>query len=484
MAHTILIVDDDFHQRSSLERLVSNLGYSAICAPSGAAALSILETHYGRQIDVVILDLVMPDIDGMTFLERIRKAQIRVPVIVQTTSLAIDSVQSAIRAGAADFVVKPVGRERLAVALENLLRQRSLERELRYVQRRQNTFLDVDDFLEINPSLGSMRSSYTKAAKSSETILIEGPTGVGKAAFAQSLHGSSLWRGNEFVCLDCSTMDERCIEFQLFGHSGSADITGKTIFFRNIQGLSEGSQSVLLKWLDGARPLSKITRMPVIRVMGSVTGSSIDLVQSKRLREDLFYRLGIYQFSLTPLAARRDDITRSAFGLIARISAEAGRFIRTIDPNAVELLRSHSWSDNARELERVITQAVSLCQRDRLGISDFPSLLCQQSDPDLEGQTAAVSLTIDPSTASTRGHISTSPLSTSFMGLTDSNGHLRPLEQIEASVLQFAFDHYSGRVAEMARYLGIGRSTLYRKLRQAGILYSPDLSDVALDNAA
>lgn len=484
MAYTILIVDDDNDQRSATERLVLNLGYSAICVPSGDAALSALETCHRCPIDAVILDLVMPDIDGMTVLERIRKAQIRIPIIVQTTSLAIDSVQSAIRAGAADFVVKPVGRERLSIALENLLRQRSLEHELRFAQRRQKAFLDVDDFLEINPSLGGMRSSYKKAALSSESILIEGQTGVGKAAFARALHGSSHWRGNAFVSLDCSNMDERLLEFQLVGHSCTKPASRKTVFFRNIQNLSEGSQSVILKWLDGVRPLSRNASMPAIRVMGSVTGSSIDLVQSRRLREELFYRLGIYQFSLAPFATRRDDILRSALGLISRISVETGRFIRTIDPHAIELLRSHSWSGNARELERVVTQAISICHQDRLGISDFPSLVCKQSSLGPLGQTSAISPIIDSATGSMPDPISTSQLSTNFMGLTDSSGHLRPFEQIEASILRFAFDHYSGRVAEIARYLGIGRSTLYRKLRQAGILCSPELSEVTLDNAA
>ena len=484
MTRTILIVDDDFDQRSSVERIVLDLGYSAICVPSGSAALAVLETRESCPIDAVILDLVMPDVDGMTVLERMRKSQISVPVIVQTTSSAIDFVHSSIRAGARDFVVKPVGRERLAIALENLLRQRSLEDELRYAQRRQNAFLDIDDFLEINPSLSSMRNSYNKAAKSRESILIEGQTGVGKAALARALHGSSNWRGSSFVCLDCSSMDASSLEDRLFGNSGADVVSGNTLFFRNVQSLSDASQLVLLKWLDNQRHSSGTVRDPVIRVMGSVTGSSIDLVQSRKLREDLFYRLGIYQLSLTPLTARRDDIMRSAFGLVSRISADTGRFIRTIDPHAVELLRSHTWIGNARELERVIAQAVSLCHRDRLEISDFPSLVCKQSDSSHAGQTSGASPTTYSSAALMRDPMIASPLSRSFMGLVDSSGHLRPLEQIEASILRIAFDHYSGRIAEMARYLGIGRSTLYRKLRQAGIIHSPDLSEVVLDNAA
>lgn len=486
MTRTILIVDDDTDHCAATERLVLNLGYSAVCVSSGAAALEVLDPHSNRRIDAVILDMVMPDLDGMAVLERMRKALIYVPVIVQSTASAIDTVQSALRAGARDFILKPVGIERLSIALVNLLRQCELETELRSASRIPRVSTDIDNFLELNPSIRNLRNSFIKAAESDGSILIEGLPGVGKATLARALHGSSRYRDKAFVSFDCANMDDGSFANQLFGngtdrvvadHFSIETVHAKTIFLSNVQGLSEPSQRLLLEWLDQSERSTRSGPQNTIRIISSVTGSALEFARSGKLLESLYYRLGIYQFTLMPFSVRHDDVVRSAFRLLYVTSAETGRFIRSIDPQAIDILLSYSWYENARELERVITRAAAICDGDQLTVSDIRPFIAPRSDFRLTTQNF-------PEPQVNKAAIFSARRSDSSIKLTGTKGDLRALHQIENAILQFALGHYGGRITDIARDLGIGRSTLYRKLKQAGIVHSADATAIMLDQAA
>lgn len=483
MPRTVLIVDDDPEHCASLMRIVLNLGYSAVCVSSGAEALSRMRDTNSSAIDAIILDLIMPDLDGMAVLDRMRKARLSIPVIVQTTSAAIDCVEPVIRAGASDFIVKPVGRERLGTVLENSLQRKSLEQELDFARRKLLFLNDIEDFLEINPSLKNNRSQYEKAACSDYPILIDGPLGVGKAMFAGALHGSSARRGKRFVSIDCKTTGFRSGISSIVEQFKSQCVAeGGTLFFRNVDCFSNCDQILLKNFLleQGSSLSSRIKQQ--FRIMSSVTGSAVNAVTSGKLREDLFYQLSIFPITIAPFSNRPEDVETSAIRITARLSAEMDLYIRSIGFDTIELLKSHSWHGNARELERAIFQAISICSGDRLKIDDFPML------PDANN-----ALVRPRSEIITRNHVdlgSRSPhgenlaFKNGMLGLLGHGGELRTLEQLEAMVLKFAFDHYGGRIAEIARYLGIGRSTLYRKLRLAGIVQSPENPTVQIDQAA
>ncbi len=483
MPRTVLIVDDDTEHCASIRRIVLNLGYSAVCVSSGADALSRMTDTNASAIDAIILDLIMPDLDGMAVLDRMRKARLSIPVIIQTTSAAIDCVESAIRAGASDFIVKPVGRERLGMVLENSLQRKSLEQELDCARRKLLFLNDIEDFLEINPSLKNNRSQYEKAACSDYPILIDGPLGVGKAMFAGALHGSSARRGKRFVSIDCKTTGFRSgissiveqFQFQRVAEGG-------TLFFRNVDCLSNSDQILLQNFLleQGSSLSSRIKQQ--YRIMSSITGSAINAVKFGKLREDLFYKLSIFPITIPPFCIRPQDIEPSAIRITARLSTEMDLYIRSIGSDTIELLKSHPWHGNARELERAIFQAINICSGDRLKIDDF-SMLLDANNASVRPRSDAIARDlVDLGSRSPNGE--DLAFQNGMLGLLGHGGELRTLEQLEAMVLKFAFEHYGGCIAEIARYLGIGRSTLYRKLRLAGIIQPPEILTFRIEQAA
>jgi DNA-binding NtrC family response regulator len=218
MTTTALIVDDDPIQRRLLDSMINRLGYSTRVAERGEQALEILTGPEGDQIDIVVLDLVMPDLDGMGVLARLRQAGKAVPVIVQTAHGSIETVISAMRAGASDFVVKPVGAERLAVSIKNALRTGALEDEIRRINRHAQGALTFKDLVTRSPEMARVIRLGERAAKSNIPVLLEGESGVGKELLARAIQGSSERRGKPFVTVNCGAIPDNLVESILFGH--------------------------------------------------------------------------------------------------------------------------------------------------------------------------------------------------------------------------------------------------------------------------
>jgi DNA-binding NtrC family response regulator len=218
MASTILIVDDDPVQRRLLEAMVRRFGYEPVVADSGEAGLRVLTAEDGKRIDALVLDLIMPELDGIGMLEKMRASGIETPVVVQTANGSIDAVVSAMRAGALDFVVKPVGAERLQVSLQNALRVDGLKDEIRRMRRRASGTLTFKDLATRSPDMGRVIRLAERAAKSNIPVLIEGESGVGKEVLARAIQGSSDRRGKPFVTVNCGAIPENLVESVLFGH--------------------------------------------------------------------------------------------------------------------------------------------------------------------------------------------------------------------------------------------------------------------------
>ena len=213
MSGHILVVDDDPVQCRILEGMLQKSGYEAVTLDNGDAALALLTGIDGAGIDCVILDLVMPNLDGLGVLARLRQAAINVPVIVQTAHGGIDNVVSAMRAGAIDFVVKPVGVERLLVSLRNALNTSALEGELQRIRHSRSGTLGFKDIITKSPAMQAVLHTAEKAAASNIPVLISGESGVGKELIARAIHGTSDRRAKPFVAVNCGAMPENLVEF-------------------------------------------------------------------------------------------------------------------------------------------------------------------------------------------------------------------------------------------------------------------------------
>jgi DNA-binding NtrC family response regulator len=501
MTTTILVADDDPIQRRLLEGMVRRLGYEPIAVEGGQAALDALAAP-DRAIDLLVLDLVMPDLDGMAVLERMRRDGIDVPVIVQTAHGSIEAVISAMRAGACDFVVKPVGPERLAISIKNALRVGALETELRAINRRSTGVMTFRDLVSGSPEMQRVIRLGERAAKSTIPVLLEGESGVGKELVARAIQGASDRRGRGFVTVNCGAIPDNLVESILFGHEKGSftgatekhvgkfvEANGGTLFLDEVGELPLDAQVKLLRAIQegevdpvGGRRAVKVD----IRLISATNQNLIEAVKQGRFREDLFYRLNVYPILIPPLRVRRDDIPDLVRRFVARFAAEEGKRIRGVAPEAVALLTRYSWPGNVRQLENAVFRAVVLCDGDELTVAEFPQIAAQVDGFDVRVPAAPAPL---PETVFQPAWEPPMPVPEALrdpgsMPLLDDLGDVRALSDVEADVIRFALEHYRGHMTEVSRRLGIGRSTLYRKLKELGLDDSDATGQTAGGSAA
>jgi DNA-binding NtrC family response regulator len=482
MSASLLIVDDDPVQRRLLTEMVRRFGYQPEVVEGGAEALDRLNDRTRPKIDVMVLDLVMPDIDGMTVLDRLKSMDDAPAVIVQTAHGSIDAVISAMRAGAADFVVKPVGAERLQVSIKNALRVEALEGEVRRMSKRGSGALTFTDLASSSADMARAIRLGERAAKSGIPVLLEGESGVGKEVFARALQGASDRRGKSFVTVNCGAIPANLVESILFGHEKGAftgatekhlgkfvEASGGTLFLDEVSELPLDAQVKLLRAIQegevdpvGGRKTVKVD----IRLVSASNKDLLDCVRQGKFREDLYYRLNVFPISIPPLRNRREDIPALVRGFVARFAAEEGRIIRGISAEAMQLLQSFHWPGNVRQLENAVFRAVILCEGDEITVEHLPQVAQVVSGFDV--RIPAMAATPLPMPAE-REIVRVEIKDPSAMTLLDPMGDVRPLGDVEGETIRFALDHYRGQMSKVARKLGIGRSTLYRKLKELGI---------------
>jgi len=500
----ILIVDDDPVQRRLLKAAAEKAGYEIELLSDGRSAFARM-TEPEHNLDAVVLDLMMPEMNGLEVLERLSAAGSSIPVVVQTGQGGIETVVKAMRAGAFDFVVKPVSPERLSQALGNALKASRIHSapapSLRHA--------GFDGIVAASPAMERVISLGQRAAASFIPVVLEGESGVGKEMIAHAIQAESARRNKPFVTVNCGAIPENLVESILFGHEKGAftgaterhggkfaEADGGTLFLDEVGELPLEIQVKLLRAVQLGEIETVGSRLPKkvdIRLISATNKDLIEEVKAGRFREDLYYRLNVFPIHVPALRKRKEDIPQLVRHFTERYSdAIGGRRVRSIAPDAMALLTAHDWPGNIRELENAIHRAIVLCDGETLTSDLFPQIAAQMPGYSLEaleqGGAVATGSTLRPDALEFAApqyatETTTIPVEHELADDTDMpavkavtpEGEVRRLAEVEEELIRFALSFYRGQMSEVARRLGIGRSTLYRKLKDYAI--NPDDPD-------
>jgi len=446
---SIWVVDDDPAIRELLTFIVTEAGYEVEPFASGSEVLAF----GGPLPDAVLLDLMMPEVDGVEVLKELKRRNPTLPVMILTADNDISRAVEVTKLGAYDYLVKPVDQERLLTTLGRALSHGSLEQE---VARLKDELGDRFHLRSIVGSSSAMRKVYDQIGKVLEseiTVFVSGESGTGKELVAKAVHHASLRSDGPFVDVNCAAIPEGLQESELFGHEKGAftgavnahpgkfeQAMGGTIFLDEVGEMSPSAQARLLRVLQErvSQRVGGTTQIELdVRVISASNRDLAAMVEEGSFRQDLYYRLVVFPIELPPLRQRRDDIPLLVEHFLEKHARDAGRRITRVDAPAMEALVAHDWPGNVRELENVVHRTLLVAAGPELKLEDLPS--------DLGARDAVAA----PHTESAAGPVS--------------------LETMEREAIIRALEHNQGNLSDVARQLGIGRSTLYRKLEQYGL---------------
>jgi DNA-binding NtrC family response regulator len=486
MSVSILIADDDPVQRRLLSAAVERFGYRATVVAGGDEVLARLTAPDGDTFSLLILDLIMPEVDGMAVLAKLRELDRLIPVIVQTAHGGIETVVGAMRAGAVDFVVKPLSPERLQVSIENALKLGALEGEIARMKRTVAGTLTFRDIITKSAAMERVIRLGERAAASQIPILVEGESGVGKELVARAIQGGGDRRQKPFVTVNCGAIPDNLVESILFGHEKGAftgaaekhvgkfrEAHGGTLFLDEVGELPMDVQVKLLRALQDGEIDPVGARRPIrvdFRLISATNRSLIDLVKAGLFREDLYYRLNVFPIRVPPLRERPEDIPELVRHFTARFSAEEGKaFIRGVTAPALQLLLQFDWPGNVRQLENAVFRAVVLADEPMLTPAEFPQIAAYVENAGPLPAGPAAPAVVEHLAEIKIGDPGEAPPAGDGLPAFTAEGDVRPLAEIEAAMIRLALERYQGRMTMVARKLGIGRSTLYRKLKELGL---------------
>jgi DNA-binding NtrC family response regulator len=460
----LMLVDDEPAQCRLVSAIAARAGWRTIVARDAETAIAMLGTQEGMVLDAIILDQWVPGSDAAVLIAELKSRRPALPVLLLTAVGSTESAIDAMRAGASDYIIKPVAAERLIAALSLATDHAKDFGELNPLSEKIAHPLAFDEIIGSAPAFRSALAIAAKAARSKAPILIQGECGVGKEVVADAIHAASPRSKAPFLKVNCGAITSNLLDSVLFGHEKDAfagafdrrvgilqQADGGTVFLDEVDKLPFETQVRLVRLLTEGeiQPLGSPHSYRIdLRV---VTACNFDLstrLDAGDFREDLYYRINIVQLQIPPLRERAGDIAALARHFLARMASQPGLRSLGITEEAVTLLKAYDWPGNVRQLQSALFRAAVLCDRDALTPDEFPQI------------------------ASAVGKQSGLPVAVNDgIGITlyERDGNLRPLEEIEADVIRLAIGHYRGRMTEVARRLGIGRSTLYRKLADLGI---------------
>ena len=439
----VLIVDDEAVIRNSVTRALSDRGINSVAVPSGLDALKIIKE---QEFDLALLDIKMPDMNGLAVLKEIRTINPGMNVIMITGYPTIDTAVHCIKLGAIDYLVKPFQLHDLEASLRKINYQNEATEP-----HDMATGLNIDAFQDFiigkSRAMQSLFGKVLKVAPTDSTVLITGESGTGKELIAKAIHAYSERRDNEFVAVDCSSLVETLLESELFGHV-KGSFTGAyqtkhglfelanngTFFFDEISNLSPKIQAKLLRVIQ-EREFMKVGDQKKIKLdIRIISASNKDLrdsIKDGTFREDLYYRLSVVPLRIPPLRNRREDIPLLIDHFLKKYSKRVKRNVPEISPEAMDILIEHNWPGNVRELEHTIERILILEEGDIIRTHDLPSFISQRQ--------------------------------AGFQMFTED---VLTLEELEKKYIRFILKKTKGKKSEAAKLLGINRKTLGLKIKK------------------
>ncbi len=446
---TILLVEDDRNTREGVSRLLRSK-YDITLAEDGLRGKNILDRN---DYDIVITDIRMPGADGMDILKKTQEKDPPPPCILITAYGSIETAVEAIKAGAYDFISKPINLERLEQVIERALEAKNLKEENITLRKQLNKTYGLENIIGKSKKMSELFDMVRQIAPAKSTVLITGESGTGKELIAQSIHQLSGRKG-AFVPVHCAALPAALLESELFGHekgafTGATELRagrfetagGGTIFLDEIGEIDQSVQVKLLRVIETKtfeRVGGSIPITSDVRIVAATNKNLPEMVQKGEFREDLFYRLNVLNVELPPLRERKDDLPLLINSFIGQFSEENGKLLDGITDTAMSLLYAYDWPGNIRELRNCIERMVVLCRGNILDTIDIPVNIRNIISPD-------------------------SPRS--FIQTTDTLN----IETNEKRLVLQALQETNGNKTLAAEKLGISRRTLHRKLNEYGI---------------
>lgn len=495
MTAQVLIIDEDAAERRSMKAAIEAHGHTVHIAETAFAGIDLFRRHR-EAIGVVLVDAASTEGLNPTVIPMLAEINPAVPVIVGTAEGAIETALDAVRAGAFDFLVKPITQERLIGAIESALKIHRTSLQGRTPRRARSGSVSFSDVIAASAAMSRVVELGRRAAQSMIPVMLEGEAGVGKELVARAIHAASDRSSRPFAPFNCNAVSPSLIEDVLFGNDALPgkvlEAEGGTLFIEEISELPLAGQARLLEIVQTGEVHRGAQQRPMkanVRLILATNKDLIEEVKAGRFREDLYYRLNVFPITIAALRRRKEDVPHLIRAFVERFSLEQ-RLPRTlqVDPSALALLTSFDWPGNTRQLENAIFRAVVLAEGGSLHERDFPQIAAQVGShrggangldqhpaaPELNPIAKVHAALAERAASFSGGH---SASSTGFGGAvqgnvivsTDDAGNVRKLAEIEEELIRFALKFYRGQMSQVARKLGIGRSTLYRKLKDYGI---------------
>ncbi len=477
--HRILVADDEESMRWVLSKALRKKGYSVELAADGNQAMRMVRE---QSYDLAIVDIKMPGMTGLEFLDKARELRPDLLVVVMTAEASMKNAVEAMKRGAYDYITKPFDLEVIDAIIEKVGRARDVSNQVSLLKQELKDRYQVEkNIIGNSPAMQEVYKTIGKVAGSDVTVLIQGESGTGKELIARAIHFNSTRLGKPFVAINCAAIPRDLLESELFGSergafTGSTERkTGKfeqanhgTIFLDEIGDMPLDLQAKILRVLQ-EQEINRIggsQNIPVdVRVVAATNQELLEKVRNREFREDLFYRLNVVPIHLTPLRERREDVPSLVDYFLERTCGEMEMPDKRCAPEALELLCNHSWPGNVRELENTIKRAVILSSDPLLTPHDFTGLSDHQATIHAAPQEQSLEALVE------------AKLRTAFYGiekLEKGDIYDRVLEQVERPLIRYTLEKTRGNQVRTADILGINRNTLRKKITELGIQIKRD----------
>jgi len=454
----LLIVDDDQGHLATLQTITRSWGYRVSSAEDGSTAIRMARE---QPFDLILMDVRMAQMDGIEALRQIKTYNPAIPILIMTAYSSVASAVEALKAGAYDYLTKPLDFETLRMTVARSMEHTHLKTENRQLKESLQKKFDWQNIIGTSSSMKALIDMVAMVAPSEATVLITGESGTGKELIARSIHFNSERRSAPFIIVNCAALAETLLESELFGHEKGAftgadkrregrfrQADGGTLFLDEIGETSPGMQAKLLRVLQ-EREFQRVggdeTLSVDVRILAATNRDLENEVQQGKFREDLYYRLNVVTVAIPPLKTRQEDIPLLAQYFLERFAKKNRKTIKGFTPQAMDLLLKHVWPGNVRELENAIERAVILLSGDFITARELPLRITQHAEMHANHEA--------------------SPPPADMTGPAEGQS----LAAVEKSVILATLSETGGNKSETARRLGINRKTLHLKLKRYGL---------------